>query len=1095
MNGHHAKGVPGSHSEAETRRGRHGRTEHTSRSSAGAPDRLIDWTGERCVPWADDLQVIYEHYHRYLFAAPLVADRRVLDLASGEGYGAALLARRAREVVGIDIDQPSVEHSRRTYQLDNLVFNQGDMLDLSRFPDGAFDVVICFEAVEHVVDHQRIVSEIARVLSPAGLLILSTPDREVYSGTHHQDNPFHVHELNREELSVLLSSHFPHVRLWGQNVAVGSVILPLGSNSGTGEVTTLNLEQGQDRWVAGAEVSPTYLLALASREPLPDLPSYSTLVDTGLELVRRSMRELDGARGNLAGALAERDDVTRSLEDMTARLGEERRTRADALAELDLLAKAYEEDLAGLRVVRRSDERGRLRQTAMIEALVQARGELVQARGELRRGEETSAELAGIKGSAFYRGALSYRRAVERVAPDRSLRRRLYRALLRSLTPVPAAAIDAGRTIRFSLSLPTAGEPETTIIIPVHNQWALTADCLRSIAEDVAATPYEVVVVDDASSDETGQMLSQVTGVNVVRLHRNRGFVGAVNAGLTVARGRFIVLLNNDTLVKPGWLDALVDTAEASGDVGLVGAKLVYPDGRLQEAGGIIRRDGSGWNYGRNQDAADPAFNFPREVDYCSGACLLVRRELLDVLGGLDTRFAPGYYDDADLAFAARKRGYRVLYQPRATVIHREGASHGTDLSAGIKRHQLINQEKFCAKWLEELALQPPAEPFEPRVASCRSAGGRALVIDHQIPTPNQDAGSQRMFEIVRLLADLGFSVTFMPHNGAELPGYGQALRDRGVEVLLGPRQLPEFLEQVHSALRLAVLSRPDPAWQYLPLIRQISPNTKVIFDTVDLHFLRLRRQAEIEHSPAVLREAERHHQMELALARNADATLVASPVERDLLLREDPSLRVHVIPTIHRPHHSGLPFARRQGLLFVGSFPHPPNRDAAHWLVEEILPLIHAQLGDVTAYIVGSHPTDDIKALARDGIRVLGWVPDLTELYESARLFVAPLRYGAGMKGKVGESLAHGLPVVTTPMGAEGMGLQHGDDMLIAESATGFAAEVVRAYCDEDLWSRLAIRGRVTIAKEYSPDAVRPLLAHVLSALGVASHGGGSPR
>jgi SAM-dependent methyltransferase len=333
MNGHDAKGVPGSHSEAETRRGRHGRTEHTSRSSAGAPDRLIDWTGERCVPWADDLQVIYEHYHRYLFAAPLVADRRVLDLASGEGYGAALLARRAREVVGIDIDQPSVEHSRQTYQLDNLLFNQGDMLDLSRFPDGAFDVVICFEAVEHVVDHQRLLSEIARVLSPAGLLILSTPDREVYSETQHQDNPFHVHELNREELSVLLSSHFPHVRLWGQNVAVGSVILPLGSDSGTGEVTTLNLEQGQDRWVAGAEVSPTYLVALASREHLPDLPSYSTLVDTGLELVRRSMRERDGARGDLARVSADRDDVIRSIEDMTARLGEERRTRADALAE------------------------------------------------------------------------------------------------------------------------------------------------------------------------------------------------------------------------------------------------------------------------------------------------------------------------------------------------------------------------------------------------------------------------------------------------------------------------------------------------------------------------------------------------------------------------------------------------------------------------------------------------------------------------------------------------------------------------------------------------------------------------------------------
>jgi GT2 family glycosyltransferase/SAM-dependent methyltransferase/glycosyltransferase involved in cell wall biosynthesis len=1074
MNGHDAKGVPDSHSEAETRRGRHGRSEHTSRSSAGEPDRLIDWTGERCVPWADDLQVIYEHYHRYLFAAPLVADRRVLDLASGEGYGAALLARRAREVVGIDIDQPSVEHSQRTYPLDNLLFDQGDMLDLSRFPDGAFDVVICFEAVEHVADQERLLSEIARVLSPAGLLVLSTPDREVHPGKSHHHNPFHVRELSRAELSGLLEVHFPQVRLWGQNVAVGSVILPLDSSSGPGEVTTLSLEEGQTRWAAGTEVTPTYFVAVASRGALPDLPSYSTLVDMGLELVRRSMRERDEARSDLTRVTADRDDAAR-------RLDEERSARLAAVADGEEMAKVHEEDLQSLRVLRRSHERGRLRQGALSEALI-------RAREELRRVGSAPAELAALKGSAFYRGALSYRRAVGRVAPDGSLRRHLYRDLLRIVMPGPKVAVGAPRAVRLSLTLPTSSDPETTILIPAHNQWALTVDCLRSIAEDIAATPYEVVVVDDASTDETSEVLAQVGGVKVVRLKHNRGFVGAVNAGLTVSRGRYIVLLNNDTVVQPGWLDALVETAAASGDIGLVGAKLVYSDGRLQEAGAIIKPDGSAWNYGRYQEAADPAFNFPREVDYCSGACLLIRRELLDAVGGLDTRFAPGYYDDADLAFAARERGYRVLYQPKATVIHLEGASHGTDVFAGTKRYQVINQEKFCAKWAEALTLQSTPEPFEPRVASWRSAAGRALLIDHQIPTPDQDSGSRRMFEVASLLVDLGFAVTFMPHNGADSPAHSQALRDRGIEVLPGPHRLPEFLAQVHSNLRLAMLSRPSPAWRYLPLLREMSPDTKVVFDTVDLHFLRLRRQAECEGSPALRREAERHQKMELALARNVDETFVVSPVERDLLLREDPSLSVHVIPNIHAPHHLGRPFARRQGLLFVGSFPHPPNRDAAHWLVEEILPRVHQELPDVMTYIVGSQPTEDIKALAGDGVRVLGWVEDLTELYETARLFVAPLRYGAGMKGKVGESLAYGLPVVTSPIGAEGMGLQEGQDLLVAESASEFAAEVVRAYSDEALWKRLAARGQLTITRRYSPDAVRPLLAEVLKSMGVLS-------
>ena len=216
-----------------------------------------------------------------------------------------------------------------------------------------------------------------------------------------------------------------------------------------------------------------------------------------------------------------------------------------------------------------------------------------------------------------------------------------------------------------------------------------------------------------------------------------------------------------------------------------------------------------------------------------------------------------------------------------------------------------------------------------------------------------------------------------------------------------------------------------------------------------------------------------------------ADATLVVSEEERQVLLHELPGLQVHVLGNIHRPEHLGRPFEAREGVLFVGSFPHPPNRDAAHWLVEDILPLVHLQHPRIPTYIVGSYPTDDIHALASDTVQVLGWVPDLRDLYERARLSVAPLRYGAGVKGKVGQSLAFGLPVVTTRLGAEGMGLEHGRDVLVADGKEAFAAEILRAYQDAALWTD-STNGRQTIAQRSSPSVIRSLLATILVDIGV---------
>ncbi|HVX21555.1 MAG TPA: glycosyltransferase [Acidimicrobiales bacterium] len=724
---------------------------------------------------------------------------------------------------------------------------------------------------------------------------------------------------------------------------------------------------------------------------------------------------------------------------------------------------------------------------------------------EVRRAQadadEWRSRYLALEDAALVRLQSRYRRWVERVAPQGTLRRRLYqravsagRRLLGSPArvapaagPPPAPAVEA--VVPAPLALPTAADPDVTIVVPVHGQWPMTADCLAAIAADRPAASYEVVVVDDASADDTPQRLAEVAGVRVVRLDHNAGFVGAANAGIAAARGRYVVLLNNDTVCRPGWLDALVATAAADPSVGVVGAKLVYPDGRLQEAGGVIWRDGSGHNYGRDQDPEDPRFNFVRDVDYCSGACLLVRRSLLAELGGLDTRFSPAYYEDTDLCFAARDRGYRVVYQPAAVVCHVEGASHGTDVTTGLKRYQVVNRERFLDKWAAVLPAHGEPAPADPRLSSWRRPAGRALVVDHQVPTPDQDSGSCRMFELLLLLDSLGLGVTFVPQDGVVEPAYRDALASRGIEVLGGPGDLDPYLKAVGPALALVVLSRPTVAWANYPMIRSLVPETTIVYDTVDLHHLRERARAAVEGDAAAQRSADFHYGMELSLARLTDQTWTVSPEERDALLAEEPDLQVAVVPNIHRqmPEAAVPPFAPRAGILFVGNFTHHPNVDAVRWLATEILPVVRAAVPEVTLHLVGANPNAEVRALAGPGIVLHGWVPSMDDVYRQVRLSVAPLRFGAGMKGKVGESLAYGVPVVTTPTGAEGIGRGRSDGLLIADDAAGLARAILQAYGDQALWEQLSAAGRDTIARHFSPDSVRLVLGQILTKLGVA--------
>ena len=650
------------------------------------------------------------------------------------------------------------------------------------------------------------------------------------------------------------------------------------------------------------------------------------------------------------------------------------------------------------------------------------------------------------------------------------------------LTPVAQEPSDS-----FSpFALPTSATPRVSIVIPVYNKVAYTVACLRSLAQHADATAFEVIVVDDGSSDATQEQLAQIDGVRVHRNAQNLGFVGSCNAGAALARGEFVFFLNNDTVVTHDWLRPLLRCFEQEPDAGLVGSKLVYPDGRLQEAGGIVFRDASGWNYGRFADPADPAYNFRREVDYCSGAAILIRRELFEHLGGFDSRYAPAYYEDTDLAFGVRAAGLKVFYEPRSTVIHFEGITAGTDTGSGMKRYQVLNREKFQAKWQEALSRQPaPIDDAKraPRAATFRAAK-RILIVDACTPTPDQDSGSLRMVNTMRLLRSLGWQVSFFADNRAYVENYTTAVQELGVEVLYHPwlSDPVAFFRERGIEFDAILLSRHYIAINYLGLARLYAPRARLIFDTVDLHYLREQRAAELADSAELRKRAEITRAQEHKLMRECDVTLVVSPVEQELLARELPQTRVEILSNVHEVFGCRRSFGERRDLVFVGSFQHPPNTDAVLWFARDVLPSVRARLPDVRLHVIGKPVPQDIQALAGDGVIVHGFVADLEPYMDGCRISVAPLRYGAGVKGKVNMAMSYGLPVVATPMAVEGMHLVPGEEAAVASTAAEYADAVVALYNDEAAWKRLSRGGLANVERHFSFASAQAALEKILN-------------
>jgi len=498
----------------------------------------------------------------------------------------------------------------------------------------------------------------------------------------------------------------------------------------------------------------------------------------------------------------------------------------------------------------------------------------------------------------------------------------------------------------------------------------------------------------------------------------------------------------------------------------------VQPSGKISAAYALIDQYGNLGHVPLGTPANHPYHGYRREVEATSNALVILK---LSALAQVDStalnRYQTAIYQVTDLIWQLKSQQLTAVYD--STVRYQDEKPFQP--LTGPEYEQ--DRQLFCQRWQSSLLGQAELAGealFNPKLLPT------VLIVEATLPTYDEDSGSLRLFTLIKMLVQLGYKVTFFPDNLDSNVKYRQALEALGVEVFHGDYTLGDALS--YRQFTFALVCRVEIGYRYLSFLRLMSPQTKIFYDTVDIHYIREQRQAEIENNPQLALKAQETKRKELSNCVLADCVLTVTEEDARHLQQELPKLNYAVLPNVHLAQPlAETTFAQREGLVFIGNYNHQPNEDAVYYFVEQVLPKIQAVLPQVCLYVVGSNLKETMKQWASDYVKIVGWVEQVAPAFAQRRVFVSYLRYGAGMKGKLGQALSLGLPVVTTSIGAEGMALIQGETALIADDPDQFAAAVCQLYTDEALWEKLARQGREYIEHRYGETAIREQLKMLL--------------
>ncbi len=623
-------------------------------------------------------------------------------------------------------------------------------------------------------------------------------------------------------------------------------------------------------------------------------------------------------------------------------------------------------------------------------------------------------------------------------------------------------------------------EPRVTVIVLAYKNTDHLKRCIDSLLADDSAPEFKIrILLNAVAGDECEEIRKRYDTATVIASDVNLGFGGGCNHAARNAQTEFLAFINDDAVVTRGWLRALISCADRSRESAAIGSRILFPGGILQEAGSVVWCDGSTAPVGRGLPVQGNHYNAVRETDFCSANGLLVRTSDWLAVNGFDEQFYPAYYEDVDLCFNLRHRfGRKVLYEPRSVIVHEESRSSEAAFRAFLFKKQ---QEYFVSKWSNELtAYLPPSTGLRRAVFHTRKVDTTVLFVDDRFPDASLGSGFGRFGDIGKDLEGSSFATTFLAT--AERARAAHCLTDFGIETT---SHVPSI--SAIGPFDVVIASRPHNYVRYVERAQRGRDMLRV-YDAEALFHLRLARKAAREENAGkqkqIIKAAEEMRAIERRIVGNADLVVCTSADEEMVIRSLGAKRTILQLPLNRAITPTAAPFARRSGVAFAAGWlggSDSPNLAALEWFVNQVLPYLRAHAPSLRVRVSGRNPPAEALALASPQLSFTGNVDDISDVYNSARVMIAPVVIGAGTKVKTVESLQHAVPIVATAIGAEGLPAPMRALIDVADEPEAFASAIVRLATDEAYWL-----SRRTESASLMPDflATQPTWRDILDSL-----------